>query len=323
MPLYNNASIKDISSLLRGVFGFYDNNGMTIPTRFTPEQLKFYENSFPERYPAALGLAGIVLEFKTDAEEISFVYSTGDTYVTNSGIDIYEDGVFQENLTVEEKKSNIRVTYTRKCKNASEIKIYFPAGVAFYPSNFCLGNATPLPKKEKNILFYGDSITQSAYIPTRSICWCEFVADSLNANYINRGVGSFVAHPGSLPSEPDCSPDYIFVEYGLNDLYLYSLSEALDMIDEYLKKIKSLYTKSKIYVITPNFTPKDTELDQIRNNIDEYCEKLAAIAQKYNLNIIHGNKLIPDLNVMFWSDHVHLSEAGAAVFAHNVVKYMK
>lgn len=323
MPMYNNASLKDISPLLRGVFGFFEKDDMVLPTRFTPEQLKFYEEVFPERYDAALGLAGIVLEFKTDADEISFIYSTGNAYVTNSGIDIYEDGVFQMNLPVEENKKDVSVTYTRKAKSASEIKVYFPAGIAFYPKNFCLGNATPLPEKDKFILFYGDSITQSAYIPTRSICWCEFVADGLDARYLNRGVGSFVAHEGSLPSEPDCSPDYIFVEYGLNDLYQYGLSESLDMIDKYLKKIKSLYTKSQIYVITPNFTPKDTELKEIRDNIGEYCEKVITIAQKYDLNIIHGNKLIPDLEVMFWSDHVHLSEAGAAVFAHNVLKYMK
>jgi len=323
MPVYNNATIKDINPLLRGVVGYFEKDGMTLPVRFTPEQLKFYEEVFPERYAAALGLAGIVLEFKTDAKEISFTYSTGEAYVINSGIDIYENDVFQVNLNVENSQKDVRVSYTRTQEKPSEIKIYFPAGISFYPKDFCLGDAYPLPKKEKTVIFYGDSITQSAYIPTRSICWCEFVAEALNATYINRGVGSFVAHPGSLPSEPDCSPDYIFVEYGLNDLYLYSLEEALNMIDEYLKKLVSLYSKSKIYVITPKFTPRDTELDAIRLNIDEYSEKLAAMAKKYNLSVLYGEKLLPCMKTMFWSDYVHLSEAGAAVFAHNVVKYMK
>ena len=94
-------------------------------------------------------------------------------------------------------------------------------------------------------------------------------------------------------------------------------------MDEYLKKLVSLYPKSKIYLITPKFTPRDTDLKEIRDNIDAYCTVIIGYAKKYNLQILHGEKLLPCIKTMFCSDYVHFSEAGAAVFANKLLKYMK
>ena len=294
MAIIQNASVDSLGSILHGCCGFFDIDGRTTPVRFLPEQLEFYRTRHPDRYNAALACAGLYLEFTTDAEEISFDYSTTGSYVTISGIDVYENGEFMLNTgKIEENVDNAHFSYKRKSSVRSTIKIYFPAGVRFFPCNFCLGDAQPVPKRDGFIMFYGDSITQSAYINTPSLTFAELVADSLGCEYLNRGVGSFIFDAGSLPSEPDCSPSHVFVEYGLNDLGQFdTLEVSYAAADAYIAKLKKLYPRAKIHFILPNFTPKETDSETIRTKLCPYTENLAAICAKYNVDAVRGELLL-------------------------------
>lgn len=325
MQNYTNASIKDVSSLLHGYFDFIERDGFTLPVRFSKETLAFIEKNHPDRYVASLCCAGMHLSFTTDAEEISFDYTVDSkSYVNNSGIDIYEDDVFTAHYDVDpENIENIHVSYKRKNTQRSKIVIFYPSGSTFYMYNITLGNAEPTPRRSKLALFYGDSITQSSYIHTPSLSWAEYVAEALDAEQLNRGIGSFIFSPGSLPETTDCNADYVFTEYGLNDFIQFeSIDDALAAADEFVKKLTALYKKAKIYVIAPSFTRKNSDIEAINVNLFPYSDALVKICEKHSVKFIDGNKLLPDITEVFWEDQIHLNEAGSAIFAYNILKYM-
>ena len=310
--------------LLHGCCGTYELNGYTGFSRFTPGQLAYYGERSDMDFLRSHCWAGIYLECVTDAPELSFTYRLyleKGFYVMNSGIDLWENGVFAAHWTVDPSETgDVTVTYRRKCRKPSVIRLVFPNGCVLLPLEFRLGDARPTAKRERTILFYGDSITQSAYIPNPSLSWYHPVADHLGAEYLNRGIGSMIFDDASLPEESDCRPDWIFIEYGANDLGKTPDNDtALASADAWMKKLCRLYPDAEKYILLPDFFPEEGESESILRRRDPYCEGLTAIGNPLGVNVLSGRPLIPALPSMYCADLVHFNEAGSAVFAGNLL----
>lgn len=319
----------DVLPFLHGCTGIYEIDGLRGFSRFTAEELEYYSLRSDADFVRSHAPAGMYLEFMTDAPEISFtyrLYRARGFYVMTSGFDIWENGIFSANYAVDPECSDeVTVTYRRKSAEASVVRIYFPSGCVVLPVSFSLGHAA-MPdsgsRKSKRILFCGDSITQSAYIPTPSLSWYAFAADALNAEYVNRGIGSMIFDPESLPTHDDYAPDYVFIEYGSNDLGKVPDNEtALSSAKAWLVKMCGLYPEAQKICILPDFTPCGREEAQIRQ--DSYCAELNRICADFGIPAFSSAPLIPNLDVMFCADHVHFSEAGSAVFANRLLEAMK
>ncbi len=311
---------QDILDLLHGCCGFFDADGSPGFSRFTEDQLAFYKEYREQAYKVAgHSAAGIYLDFVTDAPEISFRYKLYREFgieLLNSGFDIWEDDRFGAHIAVSDSSDVMAVTYRRRSSLPSRIRIYFPNGSIFLMDHFCFGDAKPTPRKNKKILFYGDSITQSAYIPNPSLSWYVNTAESLDAEYINRGIGSMIFEERSLPEVDDFQPDYVFVEYGANDLNKHPDQQtALDAAHAWLKRVCILYPNARIIGITPDFIYPHGYDETHWQRFYGYCNHLYRIYQELHIPVIRGSSLLPDLDVMFREDHVHLNEAGSAWFA--------
>ena len=315
----------DVLPFLHGCTGIYEIDGLTGFSRFTAEELEYYSLRSDADFVRSHAMAGMYLEFMTDAPEISFTYRLyRDFYVRTSGFDIWENGIFSANYAVEtDDGADVTITYARKSAEASVVRIYFPNGCVVLPVSFSFGNAALSNcRKTKRVLFYGDSITQSAYIPTPSLSWYGFIADALDAEYVNRGIGSMIFDPESLPTHDDYAPDYVFIEYGSNDLGKVADNEtALSSAKAWLVKMCGLYPNAQKICILPDFTPCGREEAQIRQ--DAYCAELNRICADFGIPAFSSAPLIPNLDVMFCADHVHFSEAGSAVFANRLLEAMK
>ena len=304
---------------LHGCCGTYALDGCTGFSRFTPDQLDFYSRRSDPDFVRCHAPAGIFLECVTDEPVISFtyrLYREKSQYIMNSGIDFLENGVFSAHFSVDPNESgNVTVSYVRRRTEPSVIRIVFPNGCVLLPLEFHLGNARPTPKKPHRILFYGDSITQSAYIPTPSLSWFLPVADALDAEYINRGIGSMIFDKDSLPAEDVC-PYKIFIEYGINDLVKTSDNDtALEAADAWLNRLRTLYPTSEAFLILPDFFPEDGLSEAILCRLDSYCEGLTALCRPRRIAVLPGKPLIPSLPALYCADHVHFNEGGSAVFA--------
>lgn len=317
---------ESIFSFLHGCCGTYDLDGCTGFSRFTPEQLDYYSRRSDADFVRSRAPAGIYLECVTDEPVISLtyrLYGEKGWYVMNSGIDVEENGVFAEHFSVDPaEKGNVTVSYARKSREPSVIRIWFPNGCVFLPVDFHPGNAQPTPRKETKILFYGDSITQSAYIPTPSLSWFVPAAETLGGGYLNRGIGSMVFDRDSLPAEADCRPEMIFIEYGGNDLGKTPGNDtALAAAEAWLDRLCVLYPDAEKYTILPDFFPEESEA--ILRRLDEYCRELTGLCLARGITVFSGKPLIPALPALFCGDHVHFNEAGSAVFANRLLNAVR
>ena len=203
------------------------------------------------------------------------------------------------------------------------IRICFPNGVIFLPDAFSLGNAHPTPVRKHRILFYGDSLTQSAYIPIPSLSWFCYTADFLDAEYLNRGIGSMIFDPDSLPTETDCEPDIVFVEYGLNDMVQTPDNDTAEKnASEWISKMCRLYPEAEKYCLIPTFLcPGGT--DNLTDRLNDFIPRLEHLCEAQNICCIPGDELIPALPSLFVEDRIHFNEAGSAIVANNLILYLK
>lgn len=313
---------EPILSFLHGCCGTYDLDGCTGYSRFTPEQLAYYGSRSDADFVRSHSPAGIYLECITCEPVISLtyrLYRDKGWYVMNSGIDVEENGVFAAHFAVDfAETGNVTLTYTRRCREPSVIRIWFPNGCVFLPVDFQAGNALPTPEREAKILFYGDSVTQSAYIPNPSLSWFVLVAQHLDAGYLNRGIGSMIFDRNSLPAETDCRPAHIFIEYGGNDLgKIPDNDTALAAADAWLARLCILYPDAEKYAVLPDFFPEESEAILCR--LDDYCRGLTGLCRTRGIAVFSGKPLVPALPSMFCGDMVHFSEAGSAVFADRLL----
>lgn len=318
---------EEICLFLHNCCGTFVLNGNVGYSRFTQEQLEYYSRRSDADFVRSHTSAGIYLECKTDAPEIGFVYriyTAKGAWMDNSGIDIWENGVFSENIRLCITDSEwIPVRYRRSSKEPSVIRIWFPNGVIFLPREFELGNAQPVPEKQRRILFYGDSLTQSSYIATPSLSWFCYTADYLDAEYLNRGIGSMIFDPDSLPAASDYDPDLVFIEYGLNDMVLTPDNDAAEKnASAWIEKLGRLYPKAEKYCILPTFRcPGRNE-----GYLDRLCDfipRIQNICDQNDICCIPGEELIPALPNLYVDDCVHFNEAGSAVVANRLICYLK
>jgi len=310
--------LTELTDILHGCVGFMPHEKGDIALRFTDEQAEFYSNR--GQFQRARSGAGIFLDFVTDAEVISFDYRSIGAYVITSGIDVWENDVFAANFPHNDT-DDVHIEYRVKNPGNANIRIHFPNGAGMAAKNFELGNYAPSENKRSGLaLFYGDSITQAAYTAYPSLTWPILVADGLGCEHINRGVGAFIFDENSLPSEADCAPDYLFVEYGFNDLAQFADdSENLARADKYLRRIGELYPSARVYVITAEFGHGAAASPEAFERRRAYCAGIAELAAKYGYAVLKGDTLVPTIQPMFVSDFVHLSDSGNALFAHGVL----
>ena len=315
--------MKDsILSFLHGCCGTYELDGCTGFSRFTPEQLAYYGSRSDMDFVRSRAPAGIYLECVTDEPEISVtyrLYREKGWYVMNSGIDVFENGVFAAHFAVNSAENGcVTVSYARRVREPSVIRIYFPNGCVFLPVDFRLGQAVPTAETKPEILFYGDSITQSAYIPNPSLSWFVPVAEHLESGWLNRGIGSMIFDRDSLPAESDGRPERIFIEYGGNDLGKTPDNDtALAAAEAWLDRLCLLYPDARKYTLLPDFFPEESEA--VLRRLDGYCRGLSDLCRSRGIAVFSGKPLIPALPALFCEDHVHFSEAGSAVFANRLL----
>lgn len=316
-------SAEEVFPLLHGCCGIYRIGGRTGFSRFTAEQLRYYTERSADDFVRSHSPAGIYLECTTDAPEIAFtyrVYKEKGFYRTQSGFDIWENGVLTAGFSLDLTGNETEIRYTRQQKTPSVIRITFPNGVIVLPDHFTLGNAVPTEQKPEKILFYGDSLTQSAYMANPSLSWHVPLCRWMDAEGYNRGIGSMIYDAASLPTDTDSIPETIFVEYGGNDLYrIPDTDKALAQAEAYLQKLHRLYPQAKTYVITPDLGPRIGGTAEKWAREDGYCASLTGIARSFGMIPLSGRELIPPMPVLYFEDMTHFNEGGSAVFANHLL----
>ncbi len=203
------------------------------------------------------------------------------------------------------------------------------------------------------IIAFGDSITEGSAINGQFKNWVELVSEALGAELINAGRGGQTSSDGLARIERDVtskSPDYVIVEFGMNDHVLVAEGKFKVAPDLFESNLNEIITRcqsvgAKCLLVTPNriiegnkseyyYSRHDeklyTEYGGAQRLIERYAELVRSVARERDCGLIDLNRISADyppheflrsLENCGHSDGVHPAELGARVIADEIVKY--
>lgn len=328
--------------LFHHVCDVIEENGRFRPTRFTDWQIDRLYEIHKDYGDNASGVAGASIMFYTTASEISFNYKCKLKFNLASGFDIYENGrmITTQTLPIEDCEGVF--TYKKKNEGETLIEIFLPGNAEGEYWNFNLGEFKTMSSAGKKlIVYYGDSLTQSAYVRTPSLNFAQITSRMLDADFVNRGIGSLYYNASYLDENDTLKPDVVMVQFGANDLVARDEKNDVVVIDgvaqfrtvkdldfiianarAYLTRIKEIYPKAKICVTTciyKDYIPEDTT----RELAIALSGALRSLAKELEITLIEGDGLLPALDECRVEDKIHFTALGGALVAINLAKYLK
>ena len=316
--------------LKQAIFGaieFVEEDGALTMHRFTKKQRDYFketENSIlkPLKAPAN---ANMVLDFYTDSTKFIFEADCKPASRKNlCNFDLYVDGTMVDNFGYEDAEPR-RVTYSRELMpGRKRITLYLPCLASAAITCVSLDDAATFEpaKRDRKLMFIGDSITQGYISNYPSLTYAGIVMTGLQAESVNLGIGGNVFDAEDLDEAFPYTPDTIFVAYGTNDWTLNL--DYKDGATKFLDKLTSIYPKAKVYLLLPIWRAYAKER-KIEKNLPVDFEQvhidLAKIANRYeNVTCVNGLELVPHVRETLCPDGVHPNTFGFMFYGHELLK---
>lgn len=178
-----------------------------------------------------------------------------------------------------------------------------------------------LPKDQVDIVFLGDSITETAE-------WSEIFPGK---HIVNRGIGGDTTR-GILLRLNDtlaAKPKKIFLMIGINDLYYgNSPRTALHHYEEIIQTIRAQSPETELY-IQSTLPANNQDFDDVPVNtrdVDIINKGLRKMAAHYDATFIDLGALLKDennqLDLMYTNDGIHLTGKGYRIWANAIKPYI-
>ena len=315
--------MQDLKTIFRHCTRVMEQDGVYTPVRFSDERLRVYREEKPE-CPYACCPVGMSMEFKTDAEKISFSYRMTKIYYPVIVFDIYENGLFMRAVREPDGSESGTVEYTLQTPGAV-VEIFFPIGADVTFFDIRIGKFTTVSHAhEPKLLVLGDSISQGLFGVNPSVSVIPLLARHYGYDYLNLSVGGEVFRPDLVEPELAFAPDRILVELGTNDLvFVQDIHKIRKNIDAFFAELKRRFPNTPVTVVSPFwqivFAEGTDEMDgKLRTTllIGEHARKVAA---EYGHTALDGIQLSPH-EQEFFSDHAHPSDKGFAYLALELIR---
>ena len=171
------------------------------------------------------------------------------------------------------------------------------------------------------MICFGDSITQGydARCPSRT--YPNQLADALDAEMINKGIGGDRFRPELLAGPDPFPPDLLTIAYGTND-WSGNLShdELRSQTDLFCRKLLALYPDVPVAAILPLWR---SDFREIRNagTLEDAGETFRSIYSKYpRIRMIDGFSLIPHDTSLFSDGYLHPNDSGFLLLSENLIR---
>lgn len=324
-------SISEIREIAQGVeFLEQQADGIRF-SRFSPREWEVFPGS-----TAAECAAGVQLEFVTDGDELYLDCLIRESIAIRSffAVDVLVEGKpagslqnFDETVSREVYADKVFPfgTYTGKFplgQGRKKVAVLFPHSALVTLRELRLRNATILEpvKRPKVLLAYGDSITQGYDALHPRNTYVRRLADHLDMELFNKGVGGDRFRPELVGRNTAVTPDCITVAYGTNDWNGGDRQRFEMDCAAMLQSLADQYPGVPVYVISPLWR---WDADRDRNGwsfreIEEIIEKNAA--RFLQIRFIRGMDLVPHDNRFFGDGILHPNDEGFACFLNRLVE---
>lgn len=300
-----------IRGLLFGAYECPQEQGVLTPKKCSERVRTLWHSVNPGLGRRAEAPTGIRLDFHTDASEVTFTLSGGP-------FDCLIDGLLADRFEATEGE-RFSVTLDGRMRRVTLVfPSHFEGGLGRI-SALELDSETVLPHEYgEKFLFLGDSITQgwNSQIDTLSFAWrCSL---HCNADCRIVGVGGAFFLPEAFETQPDWTPDRVFIAFGTNDFrHFCTLDELKTAAEGYLDRVVAAYGDRTLYGITPIWRT-DTWVAKM-GTFDECIDLLRSLYEARGIRVIDGLSLVPNRRE-FFADAVHPNALGFSMYAENLLR---
>lgn len=293
--------------------------------RFTEEQEEIYRQENTGFYNKTFATAGMKLYFETDSCSLfmrvnvtsgsSREYFSFDVKVNGKLVgylDNYSDVALSQDYTKTKlPQGEFSKTFSLG-GGTKKVCIYLPWSVAVEIRELSLEeNAFIKPiKPAKKLLVFGDSITQGYDALRSSRRYAARLAEALDAEEINKGIGGERFFPALAESRDEFEPDYIIVAYGTNDWSSKMEEDFKSRCHAFFAALSKNYSETKIFAVTPIWR-KDYEETKVFGEFSRVAEDIQSIVKSFgNIKCIYGFEFVPQDKNYFADLRLHPNDSG-------------
>lgn len=300
--------------------------------RFTDQQEIVYGKGGKTFNVRCAASAGIRFRFKTNSQTLKLKfeilkgssrwYYSFDVFVNGKAVgylDNFSGVQLPRNYTgVELPLGNAEKEFALG-KGDKEVCVYFPWSVCPLLEELSLEEgAYVIPvKPSKKLLAFGDSITQGYDALRSSMRYVSLLADKLQAEEFNKGIGGEVFIPALAATKEAFQPDYITVAYGTNDWGTCEESTFKENCKVFFANLAENYPHAKIFALTPIW--------RLGYDVQRKCGSFEGIAATIregtapyeNVTVISGFDFVPKDPAFFADQRLHPHNKGFAHYGEN------
>lgn len=318
-------NIDQIKQIAHGVARMEEVDGKIVFYRFTKEQQELYKGASEDFYIKTFATSGVSLEFDTDSEYLGLFVSVckGSTrYFFSHSILVNGNRIGELAGEIEENAAN--VTFSKEFQlgtGMKRVRIVFPWSVASSLVALELDQGAKIIPVEKSLkmLMFGDSITQGYDAMQPENAYAVKVAELLNAEARNKGIGAERFFAKLALAKDDMEPDIITVAYGTNDWSGSTKDEFEQACREFYTNLRHTYPGANILALAPAWRVginKERPMGVPLKYIGEYMEKLTQNIS--NMTVIDCIDFIPHEAENFRKDGVHPVDEGFKHYGKNL-----
>lgn len=331
-------NIEQISKITHGAERIVsDNDGIKF-YRFNEQEENVYKENKIILFEKLFYTSGIEMEFITDSTLLKITTEvSGTTNRKYFAFDIYADDVLvgclgnvedmslTQNYQTEEYPLGIFNGSFSLGEGKKTVRIVFPFSVIAVIKELILENVNFVEpvRKNKTLVAYGDSITQGYDALHPSNTYISGVAQALDAELFNKGIGGDIFFPPLALTERTLSPDYVFVSYGGNDRHKVTKDEFEINCAKFIDGIAEKYPESEIYVISPIWA-KRYELNEGFADIADIGRIIERICKRNGKpTFISGLEAVPHNEKYFADVYTHPNDIGYGYYLDYLKNVMK
>ncbi len=294
-------------------------------SRFTEKQLKHYDSYGESIALRARCLSGAFIAVKGRSRAIDITLKIRGRARNYLGIDVEVDGTVAKSLRMMDLAPETEILELQLMKFSDEkpreIRIYLPVSIETEIVSFSV-DGDPLPRPDKKILCLGDSITQGMDSVSPLCTYPAVTARILGFDLLNQGVGGHIFDPLTIDKSLPFEPEIITVAYGVNDWNKdVSAKELKKTVSDYLENLRCSFPKSRIVVITPIWTNRETE-QKSAGRLQDVRDIIEKVAKTTDCVAVNGLSLVPN-DMFYFVDGIHPNEAGHLIYGINLASLLK
>ena len=296
-----NLDKKTIENYFSGYLEAEFENGYYFLYRFGIEQRSFYTKEGGFYGNQSHYQAGIKINVDNCTEiSFDFVIRSEGTEEISFGA-VYADGR-EENYRFD--SSIQKAVFSFK---GESVNVYFPYNARIGIKNIEICGDIPM-KTERNILSFGDSITQGYMITEAALAYPSVLGRAFKADVYNFGIGGYFIRSGIL-NELDKLPRpwIITFAYGTNDWHFEQ--DYKKELPDIFRRIHNKYPDTPVFVILPITRRNESMrrssgfLENVRNDLEDEAAKY------HNFYVISSGKKL-DAGAHLFDDGIHPNNDG-------------